>query len=163
MKRLHLLLTVLLLGLSMLAAPQHAHAQDDEPLGARGRIAQQLWGPRQLLKHQDELKLTDVQKKAIRKIVKDAQGRLVDLRFDLDTEVNNLEKILAQPKIDEAAALAASQRVMALEAEIKQVTLKSFIQMKNLLTPEQQKTMLEVSKRRKKAVRERLRDRQAAE
>jgi Spy/CpxP family protein refolding chaperone len=147
----------------MLAAPARAHAQDDEPLGARGRIAQQLWGPRLLLRHQDDLKLTDVQKKAIRKIVKDTQGRLVDLRFDLDTEVNNLEKLLAQPKIDEAAALAASQRVMALEAEIKQVILKSFIQMKNLLTPEQQKIMAEVSKRRKKAARERLRGRQPVE
>lgn len=141
------------------AAP--AAAEDNEAeavaIGARGRIAEHLWGPRQILKHRDELKLTEAQDKAIRKLVKDGHIKLIDLRYDLDAETQALEKLLAQPRIDEAAAIAKSQRVMALESEIKITTMRMLIQIKNTLTPEQQKLLASKQLKRRKRLLDRAR------
>jgi Spy/CpxP family protein refolding chaperone len=139
--------------------PAFAQQDDEHPLGARDRMAQNLWGPRQILRSQSELGITDTQRKAIRKIVKEAETKLIDLRFDLDTEVQTMEDLLAKPRVDEAAALASSRKVMALESEIKLTTLRMLIQIKNQLTPEQQQLLSKKQQSRRKTMRERLKGR----
>jgi Spy/CpxP family protein refolding chaperone len=109
-----------------------------EMLPGRAAFLSQLFPPRQVMLHQKELDLRPAQVEAIKKAVTEAQERLVDIQWRLDGETSTLGKLVAVDHVDEAAALAKLQEVVAIEQEMKNVNFALLVRIKNELDPEQQ-------------------------
>lgn len=101
-------------------------------------LSKDLFPPELVMANQQAIGLTDNQRSAIQSAMRDAQSRFVDLQFAVSGEMEKLGQLLAQPRVDEAAALAQVDRVLAAEREIKRAQLGLMIRIKNQLSAEQQ-------------------------
>jgi Spy/CpxP family protein refolding chaperone len=125
-----------------------AAAAAQSPAGAApDEIAQNLFPPDLVLKYRDTIGLDDAQSKSLKDLVHKAQGRFLDLQWDMQGEAGKLTELLRQPRIDEAAALAQVDKVLAMEREVKKAQVSLLIEIKNLLTPTQQQKLLELRAR----------------
>jgi len=122
-----------------------AAAAAQSPSGAAAdEISQNLFPPDLVLKYRDTIGLDDAQSKSLKDLVHKAQGRFLDLQWDMQGEAGKLTELLRQPRIDEAAALAQVDKVLAMEREVKKAQVSLLIEIKNLLTPTQQQKLLEL-------------------
>jgi Spy/CpxP family protein refolding chaperone len=135
MKSLTLVLLILFNGVIFAQSP--ASAAPDE-------IAQNLFAPDLVLKYRQDIGLDDAQSQALKELVQQAQGRFVGLQWDMQSEAGKLAQLLHAPKIDEAAALAQVDKVLAMEREIKKAQISLLVRIKNLLTPAQQQKLLDL-------------------
>jgi hypothetical protein len=120
---------LLLLALpAMISLP--ALAQEDPFAGA-------LFPPELVLRHTTELGLDAAQFTAIKEEVRKAQSYFLDHQLDLQAEVGKLRQRVEPASVDEAAALAQLDRVLALEREIKRAQIGLLVRIKNLLRPDQ--------------------------
>ena len=124
-------------------------------MGAGGGIGgpmfnKNLFPPELILSNQDALGLTDDQIAAIKKLLNDTHARTLDIHVDLQRATERLNHAVEPAKIDEAAALAAADQAMALEAQVKRAHLTMMIKMKNLLTEEQQAKATALRQERRK-------------
>jgi Spy/CpxP family protein refolding chaperone len=106
--------------------------------GPHAELMGELFPPELVMRHQEEIGLTDDQKAKLVKAMQDLQTDLVPLQFEMGEATAKLKGALAQPKIDEQAAGDLADRLMALETKIKRRHLTTMIRMKNVLTPDQQ-------------------------
>ena len=108
-------------------------------MGVRGgaEFREHLFPPQMILRHQTELGITDAQIETLKKLINESHAKTMDLQIDLQRVTERLEKIVETTRVDEAAALAASDEAMALESQIKKAHLALLVRVKNLLTPEQ--------------------------
>lgn len=100
-------------------------------------IGRELFPPELIMSHQDDLQLQDKQRATLRAEVVKLQTTVVDLQFQLGDEASRLAAMLRSTPIDEAKAIAQSDKVMALEREIKRLHLTTLIRIKNVLTADQ--------------------------
>ncbi len=100
-----------------------------------------LFPPDLVLHNQLALGLSEDQLTAIKRLLKETQGRVVELQADLARVTERLSGILAPPRVDEAAALSASDEAMRLESLVKREHLALLVRVKNLLTEDQQETL----------------------
>ena len=100
------------------------------------------------MQHQKAIGLTEAQKTAVISEIKRAQGRMVDVQWDLTRAMERLVEQLAQDKVDEPAVLAQLDSVLAAEREAKRAQLGLAVRLKNLLTPEQQRILRELRRSR---------------
>jgi Spy/CpxP family protein refolding chaperone len=107
-------------------------------------IAEHLMPPELIMQNQRAIGLTEAQQKSVINEVKQAQGRMVDVQWDLQRAVERMVELLKPDKVDEAAVLAQLDKVLAAEREVKRTQLGLMIRLKNVLTPEQQKTLREL-------------------
>jgi len=135
MKHLVLILT-LLIGTAAAAQSPSVAAPDE--------IAQNLFPPDLVLKYRDVIGLDEAQSKSLKELVHKAQGRFLDLQWDMQGETGKLTELLHLPRIDEAAALAQVDKVLAMEREVKKAQISLLIEIKNLLTPTQQQKLIEL-------------------
>lgn len=131
--KLSWLTVVLLLGV----APATAQGPPP-PLTGRPLFLDQLFVPEQVMRHQEEIGLSDEQRAAITEAMTNAQKKIVELQWQFESASKKLADTLAKGHIDEAAAAAQADRVMNLELQIKKTHLALLIQIKNLLTAAQQ-------------------------
>ena len=87
--------------------------------------------------HQSDIGLTDEQRKAITQGLHAAQGKMLDAQWKMEAETEAMSKLLAASPVDESAALAEAEKVMAVEWEFKRAQLSVLILIKNTLTDEQ--------------------------
>jgi Spy/CpxP family protein refolding chaperone len=123
----------------LLAAGQSAA----DPMMGMGRrrgpsFVRQLFVPSVVMRHQNEIGLTDAQRQAITSEMNRSHERLVALRWQLEPKGAALDELLAAERIDEAAAMRQAAELMALEEQMKRTHLELLVRVKNLLTPEQQ-------------------------
>jgi Spy/CpxP family protein refolding chaperone len=113
------------------------------PHGRMGRpeFLDELFPPRLVMRHQSDIGLRPEQREAISKAMTATETRLVEVQWQLEEQSAALRKLLAQPSVDQAAALAQAERVMALEQEMKKAHLALLIQIKNQLDPAQQEKL----------------------
>ena len=131
----------LAVGALVIALPAMAFAMPPHGrFGIEGRPAflDELFPPRLVMQHQQEITLRAAQREAITKVMTDTQARLVDLQWRFEEASAALTKLLAQATIDESAALDQAARVMAVEQEMKKAHLALLIEIKNQLEPAQQ-------------------------
>jgi Spy/CpxP family protein refolding chaperone len=123
-----------------LAMPPHGR------FGMEGRppFMDELFPPRIVMQHQQEIGLRDSQREAITKAMTNTQAQLVDLQWRFEEASAALTKLLAQLSIDESAAIDQAGRVMAVEQELKKAHLSLLIQIKNQLDPAQQEKLREL-------------------
>ena len=125
---------------SFLALADSATPPPDDP------FARYLYPPDRVMAHAMELGLDDAQKTSIKTEVQKAQGRFVDLQFELQGESEKMIRLLQQKPVDEAGVLAEVDRILALEKDIKKAQISLLVRIKNVLTPAQQAKLSELPK-----------------
>jgi len=116
------------------AAAQSAPSIDDP-------IARTLFEPELIMKHRRAINLTDEQRDAISRLIRDLQGQVVSLQWELQEQVEGLATELARPRVDLDRARDKMERVMQTERKIKEGHLTLLVRIKNLLTPQQQQQL----------------------
>ena len=122
-----------LLWILLLSLPALAARADDKT----DAIAERLFPPELIMAKQRELGIDDRQRDAIVKEIQALQTRVVELQWQMQAAVGALLELLDAPRIDEARALAAADKVMAVEREVKKLHLGTLIRIRNLLTDAQ--------------------------
>lgn len=152
MTRLPGVLVVVALCLAAAAAPAHASPPGDrdagdEVLGGGGgegppprppAFIDQLFPPKLVMEHQQELELTEAQTEAIKKAMIDAQQQLVELQWKLDAKTEALSKLLSRDKVDEAAVVEQLKELTAVEQAVKTLNFILLVRIKNQLDATQQ-------------------------
>jgi Spy/CpxP family protein refolding chaperone len=121
-----------------LAAGALLAQQPAPPAAQEDVLGKQFFPPELVFQHQQEINLTDAQREAIKSAINAAQPQFVDLQLKMQGEVGKLVQLVSAAAVDEKAALAQAEKVMALEAQIKKTQLTFLIRVKNTLTAEQQ-------------------------
>ncbi len=121
---------------------QAALAQEAAP--PNDPIARSVLPPELIMQHQKAIQLSEAQKGAVIAEVKRAQGRILDLQWDMQRALEPLVELLAKEKVDEPQVLAQLDKVLAAEREFKRTQLTLAVRLKNILSPEQQRTLLDL-------------------
>ena len=106
-----------------------------------GPIERHLYPPDLVLDHQQAIALDETQRSAILGEVRATQAELVELDANLRRDTEVLGELLDTHPIDETAALAASERVIGRESQIKTAHLRLLIRIKNQLTADQRASL----------------------
>ena len=122
-RRLLVVAVSLLAAVSAPAAAQSAPSVDDP-------ITRTLFEPELIMKHRRAINLTDEQRDAISRLIKELQD-----------QVESLASELARPRVDLDRARDRLERVMQTERKIKEGHLTLLVRIKNLLSPQQQATL----------------------
>ena len=112
----------------------------------RDPMLEHLFTPELLRRFADELKLTGEQKSALKQDLEQARAGFDEKEKKVRQEAEALAEILKQPKVDEAAAVAQLDKVLAAEEVVKKARLLAMLRAKNILTPEQQQKLAELRK-----------------
>lgn len=133
-------LPTLLLALLLAAggAPPAAAADDPPP------FADLLFAPEVIIQHQTAIGLSAEQRQRLIAEVTAAQADFLPLQVELAGRAEELTRLLAAPRVDEAAALAVAGEVMELESRVKRRHLELAIRIKNLLDERQQERLAEL-------------------
>ena len=107
-------------------------------------LSRYLYPPEKVMGHAQEIGLDEAQRNGIRNEVHKAQGRFLDLQFDLQGEGEKLARLLQEKPVDETRVLSQVDRILALEKEVKRTQISLLVRIKNLLTPAQQSRLAEV-------------------
>ncbi len=129
----------LLLAVGLGWTPAPAAAQ--EATGEVDPFEALLYTPELVMQHRRAIALNDEQRDAISRMIRDLQGRVVSLQWELLDEIETLKETLESPRIDQDRALDHMQSVLDTEKQIKQAHLELLIRIKNVLTAEQQRTL----------------------
>lgn len=111
-------------------------AQEPEP-----DFAKYLFPPELVMQHQQAIQLTPEQRTSITKEIRDLQLKVVELQWKMQDEAQKLTELVQGSKVDEAQTLDQVKRVLLFEHEIKRAHMALLIRIKNMLTPEQQRTL----------------------
>jgi Spy/CpxP family protein refolding chaperone len=101
-------------------------------------IADNFFSPELLMQNQKKLGLTDEQQKYIREQIREVQGKVTDLQWQIQGEQETLQTLAKQETADEKAFVASLDKMLSLENDIKRAHLTLLVRIKNKLTPEQQ-------------------------
>jgi Spy/CpxP family protein refolding chaperone len=140
MIRRHLLFVGVVLVSLAVATPVRAQEQPASP-ATDDPIFSTLFTPELIMQHRRAIGLTDEQRDAISRMIQDLQGRVVRLQWELMDEVQRLEEVTAQTRVDLDRALDQMGAVLETENEIKRAHLEMLVRIKNLLSAEQQATL----------------------
>jgi Spy/CpxP family protein refolding chaperone len=121
-----------------------------EPRMGPPAFLKELFLPAQVMEHQREIELTDEQRQAITREMTATQQKTLELRWRLEEKSEALGKLLAEPRVDEKAAVARAGEVLDVERQMKQAHLELLIRIKNQLTPKQQEKLRELRPRERR-------------
>ncbi|MDH5399310.1 MAG: Spy/CpxP family protein refolding chaperone [Cyclobacteriaceae bacterium] len=100
-----------------------------------------LYAPDLILKHKTEIELTSAQEKKIREIYDENIEKFTAKRKELAPVMNRLNKLLDQPDVSTREVDNVLNQANAIELEIKKIKLITLVEIKNTLTPDQQKSL----------------------
>ncbi len=123
-------------------------AQAQQPTDDGGPLERFFFDPEFVMQNQRHLDLSKEQREAIKKEAVAAQTRFISLQWDLQEAMQRMREIVEAEHIDEAAALEALDRILDLEREVKRTQLVLGIRIRNILTPEQRRTLLRLRRAR---------------
>jgi Spy/CpxP family protein refolding chaperone len=123
---------LLLLAAWVCALAARAEGPSDDP------VARAVFPPDLVMKHSQEINLDDRQRAAIKEQAQKAQAQAMDAQLDLQAESQKLVRLLQGRPVDETAALAQVDKVLALERQVKRAQILLLVRIKNLLTEAQQ-------------------------
>jgi len=94
-----------------------------------------------------EIGLTEEQLKKIREIRRDAQKDMVDLGADLKKSLIDLKEIASDPKATRVQIEGAAKKVLEKGDALKLRQLRMFLDVRDVLTPEQREKLVELISR----------------
>jgi Spy/CpxP family protein refolding chaperone len=112
--------------------PPAAAPHPDDPLGRF------LFPPELVMQQQRAIGLKPEQRTNITRAIQEFQTKVLDLQWQMQDETQKLSEMLDRPTVDQAAALAQIDKLLAVEREVKRAHIGLLIQIKNSLTAEQQ-------------------------
>ncbi len=141
--RTYLLVALQLLTASAAAAQQHtpphqAAQQHALPHQQGDPLAQHLFPPELIMRHQQDIGLGAEQRTAITKAIQDFQARTVEFQWRVEAETQKLGEMLSKPAADQTAVLQQLDQVLNIEREVKRAHIGLLVLIKNTLTAEQQ-------------------------
>ena len=156
MRKLMSKATIVLSLVTLITFPGQVLAEDAMREFANNRevIQMGLYPPGIIMRQQRELGITGPQRKRIAALVRDFQGKVAELQWEMPSEQQELRELLQQASIDEAQAVAQANKVLQMESEFKLENFKLLIALKNELTPEQTNLLDKAIKRRMERMRE---------
>jgi len=86
----------------------------------------------------EELSLTDQQKGQMESMAFQHQKQMIPLRADLKLAKLELREIMATARVDEKAAISKNEKISSIKAEISKMKLLHKLEMRKILTEEQQ-------------------------
>ena len=111
------------------------------PAGHNDPMQQHLFPPDLVMAHQGEIGLTTDQRQQLIDEVQALQVDLVPLQVEMSQSAERLAGLVAEARVDEAAALEVVDGITTLEARIKRRHMALLLRIKNLLSPEQQEQL----------------------
>jgi len=130
--------TFILSILSFWIAIAEVQAQQNDP------IESAFFPPELVMQHQKAIGITAEQEQAILEAFEKTQSAFSRFQWQLQKEVQNMAEIVQNTKVDEAAAAAQLDKVLALEKEIKHLQISLMIKIKNQLTTAQQDKLQQI-------------------
>ena len=134
-------LILLLAAAAAPAARAQTPAPGQGPRGDEDPLARLLFPPELVIQHSQDIGLQAAQRTIIVGALKEMQNDMIDLKLQMAERGQELAKVIGEPKVDEAAALAQVDKVLTLEREVKRRQMQLLIRIKNALTPEQQERL----------------------
>lgn len=107
-------------------------------------IAEKLFPPELVMQYHQEINLNDGQTKSIKDEIQKAQARFLDLQWNMQSESEKLVMLLDARPVDESAVLAQVDKVLDQERLVKRTQISLLVRIKNLLTVEQQRKLMEL-------------------
>ncbi len=136
-------LSLLFILFSLTLAPVAARAQAQSEAEA-DPFAELLFTPEEIMQHRRAIELNDEQRDAITRLIEELQGRLVGLQWRLLDDTESVKEALAGPRVDLDRVMDRFSDALETEVEIKRTHLELLIRIKNILSREQQRTLLEL-------------------
>lgn len=124
-------LCVLVLPPALSAAGKASREQEDPFQGA-------LFGAELVIKHQEAIGLTSQQRDEVVLAMQRMRSAVVPSQLSLSASAERLLVLLRRPRVDVEGALAEAQEAMRLENQVKLEQVRFLIEVKNLLTADQQ-------------------------
>lgn len=136
-----------LMSVVLLALPLGGAAQEDreEP----DPFTDVFFAPEFIMQHRRAIDLEDEQRDAITGVIQEFQGRAVSSQFELLDEVQTLVEILSDPDIDLDRAMDQVDQFLDTENNVKRAQFELLIRIKNILTPEQQRILIDIREGRR--------------
>jgi Spy/CpxP family protein refolding chaperone len=103
-----------------------------------------IFEPELVMQSQREIGLTPEQRQRFIREVQQTHSDMVPMQVEMVEASANLLELLEPAAVDEEAALAAADRMMTLELEVKARRMVLLVRIKNLLTAEQQRQLREI-------------------
>ena len=123
--------------LALLVVARAAGAQQP-PQAPEDPLARALFPPELVMQHQQDIALRAEQRASITKAIQEFQTKVVDLQWRMQEQTHRLAALLDKPAVDQAAALAQVDELLGVEREVKRAHITLLIQIKNMLSAEQQ-------------------------
>ena len=112
---------------------------------AGDRLEEKLIGsfflPEQVRSQAGILGLTDEQKTTLSEANDAAEGKVSRLKEQLQAEADTFTELAKQPRVDEKALVAQTDKILDVDRKMKHEQLQLLILIKNTLTAEQQETL----------------------
>ena len=131
-----------LMAASLMLFPGGGAAQEGEEKA--DPFSEVFFAPELIMQHRRAIELTDEQRDAITGVIQDLQGRVVSYQFELLDEVQTLVEILSVPEVDLDRAMDQVDRFLATENDVKKTQFELLIRIKNILSPEQQRILVDL-------------------
>jgi Spy/CpxP family protein refolding chaperone len=137
------IITIALAVLAIVTAPGQqppAGAGGAPPAGPHPEdpLARFLFPPELVMQQQRAIGLKPEQRSSITRAIQEFQTKVLDLQWQMQDETQRFAELLDRPTVDQAAAMAQIDKLLAVEREVKRAHIGLLIQIKNSLTAEQQ-------------------------
>jgi len=130
--------------LASAAASQQPSPGPGAPPGPAGTprpedpLARFLFPPELVMQQQRTIGLKPEQRTTITRAIQEFQTKVLDLQWQMQDETQRLTELLDKPAVDQTAALAQIDKLLAVERDVKRAHIGLLIQIKNNLTADQQ-------------------------
>ena len=131
-------LVLAVLSLTIPTAAVWAQAPHPDP------VASSFYPPMLIMEHQRALDLTAEQRETIKAELQRSESEFKALEWDLHEAMDGFIEIIRQDVVDEDAAVAQLDKVLAVEAGIKVNRLRLDVRLKNILTADQRRLLDEI-------------------
>jgi Spy/CpxP family protein refolding chaperone len=101
-------------------------------------MKKEFFPPEAVMKYQTQIEQTSAQRNLITGAISEAQSRILDLQWQMQSETQKLVELARATHVEEAAALGQLDKVLGLERDVKRQHVTMLIRIKNTLTAEQQ-------------------------
>ncbi len=133
-------LRAILIAALLMTAPAFGQQPGDADPG----LDEHLFPPDLVMRLQRDIDLSEEQTSTILEAVRSTQHEMIDVQWKLNPQLQSLRDQLANSRIDEDEVRTRLARIIALEAQAKELQLLLMVRVKNTLTPSQQQRLREL-------------------
>lgn len=131
------ILSLLLVSITLIAQPANK-GKGGGGMQGPPEFRESFFSPRMIIRHANDIGITNAQKKAILAEMNASQAEHNRLRWNLKEEADKLKALIDGENVDVNQAKDQLSKVLALENELKILQLTSMLTIKNKLSAEQQ-------------------------